>query len=91
VAKSRGRLGDPRVCHDPFFRKARASGFAARAVFKLEEIDQRLRLLHRKGMPLHRDLEAIVGRIRQRRISLARDLGAQPDRLGDAERFCGYR
>jgi 23S rRNA (uridine2552-2'-O)-methyltransferase len=45
VAKHRGRLGDPRVRHDPYFRKARQAGFAARSVFKLEEIDQRLRLL----------------------------------------------
>ena len=39
------KLGDPRHRHDSFFRKARAAGFAARAVYKLEEIDRRLRLL----------------------------------------------
>jgi 23S rRNA (uridine2552-2'-O)-methyltransferase len=46
VAKQRGRFGDPRVRHDPFFRKARAEGFVARSVYKLDEIDQRVRLLH---------------------------------------------
>jgi len=38
-------LRDPRHRHDAFFRKARGAGFAARAVYKLEEIDRRLRLL----------------------------------------------
>lgn len=45
MAKQRGRFGDPRVRHDPFFRKARAEGFAARSVYKLDEIDRRVRLL----------------------------------------------
>jgi 23S rRNA (uridine2552-2'-O)-methyltransferase len=45
VAKHRGGFADPRVRHDPFFRKARAAGFAARSVFKLEEIDRRVRLI----------------------------------------------
>jgi 23S rRNA (uridine2552-2'-O)-methyltransferase len=31
--------------HDKFFRKARSEGFAARSVYKLEEIDARFRLL----------------------------------------------
>ena len=31
--------------HDAFFKKARGAGFAARSVYKLEEIDRRLRLL----------------------------------------------
>lgn len=44
MAKHRGRFNDPQVRHDPFFRKARAAGFAARSVYKLEEIDARLRL-----------------------------------------------
>lgn len=35
--------------HDAFFRRARAEGYAARAVYKLEEIDRRLGLL-RAGM-----------------------------------------
>jgi 23S rRNA (uridine2552-2'-O)-methyltransferase len=39
-------LRDRRRRHDPFFRKARESGYAARSVFKLEEIDRKLRLLH---------------------------------------------
>ncbi|HMC93421.1 MAG TPA: RlmE family RNA methyltransferase [Polyangia bacterium] len=39
------KLRDPRHRHDAFFRKARGAGFAARAVYKLEEIDKRLRLL----------------------------------------------
>ena len=45
MAKKRGGFADPRVRHDPFFHKARAAGFAARSVFKLEEIDKRVRLL----------------------------------------------
>jgi 23S rRNA (uridine2552-2'-O)-methyltransferase len=40
------KLGDPRHRHDAFFRKARGAGFAARSVYKLEEIDRKLRLLH---------------------------------------------
>ena len=39
------RLRDPRHRHDAFFRKAREAGFAARAVYKLQEIDRRLRVL----------------------------------------------
>lgn len=45
MAKNRGRFGDPRVRHDQFFEKARAAGFAARSVYKLDEIDKRIRLL----------------------------------------------
>jgi 23S rRNA (uridine2552-2'-O)-methyltransferase len=40
-----GDLGDPRLRHDAFFRKARRAGYPARSVFKLEEIDRRLHLL----------------------------------------------
>ncbi len=39
------RLKDRQHRHDVFFKKARAQGFAARAVFKLEEIDRRHGLL----------------------------------------------
>ena len=39
------RLRDPHQRHDAFFRKARGAGFAARSVYKLEEIDRRVRLL----------------------------------------------
>jgi 23S rRNA (uridine2552-2'-O)-methyltransferase len=39
------KLRDPHHRHDAFFKRAREAGFAARSVFKLEEIDQRLRLL----------------------------------------------
>lgn len=39
------RLRDPNHRHDAFFRKARGAGFAARSVYKLEEIDRRVRLL----------------------------------------------
>ncbi|HVT08069.1 MAG TPA: RlmE family RNA methyltransferase [Polyangia bacterium] len=39
------RLRDPNQRHDAFFRKARGAGFAARSVYKLEEIDRRVRLL----------------------------------------------
>jgi 23S rRNA (uridine2552-2'-O)-methyltransferase len=41
-----GQLRDRRHRHDAFFRKARSEGFAARAVYKLEDIDRRLRLFH---------------------------------------------
>jgi 23S rRNA (uridine2552-2'-O)-methyltransferase len=43
--KARGGFSDPRVRHDPFFQKARAAGFAARSIYKLDEIDRRLRLI----------------------------------------------
>lgn len=42
------KLSDRGKRHDAFQKKARAAGFAARSVFKLEEIDQRFRLF-RKG------------------------------------------
>jgi 23S rRNA (uridine2552-2'-O)-methyltransferase len=45
LAKHGGRFSDPRVRHDRFFEQARAAGFAARSVFKLDEIDRRIRLL----------------------------------------------
>lgn len=41
-----GQLGDRSKRHDAFFRKARNEGFAARAVYKLEDIDKRMRILH---------------------------------------------
>ena len=41
-----GSLRDRRRRHDVFFRKARDAGFAARSVFKLEDLDKRFRLLH---------------------------------------------
>src|SRR4029077_17007939 len=39
------KLRDPHHRHDRYFKQARAQGFAARSVFKLEEIDHKLRLL----------------------------------------------
>ena len=39
------KLGDKRHRHDSFHQRAQKAGFAARSVFKLEEIDQRFRLL----------------------------------------------
>jgi 23S rRNA (uridine2552-2'-O)-methyltransferase len=39
------KLRDARHRHDVFFKKAREEGFVARSVFKLEEIDKRVRLL----------------------------------------------
>jgi 23S rRNA (uridine2552-2'-O)-methyltransferase len=42
------KLGDRGKRHDTFFKRAKKEGFAARSVFKLEEIDQRFRLF-RKG------------------------------------------
>jgi len=44
VAK-RGKLDQRDARHDGAFQRARAAGFAARAVFKLQEIDQRFHLL----------------------------------------------
>lgn len=41
----RGKLDQRDARHDAAFQRARASGFAARAVFKLEEIDKRFHLL----------------------------------------------
>jgi 23S rRNA (uridine2552-2'-O)-methyltransferase len=41
-----GQLRDRRHRHDAFFHKARKEGFAARAVYKLEDIDRRVRLFH---------------------------------------------
>jgi len=41
-----GQLRDRKNRHDSFFRKARTEGFAARAVYKLEDIDRRVRLFH---------------------------------------------
>jgi 23S rRNA (uridine2552-2'-O)-methyltransferase len=38
-------LRDRKHRHDKFFQKARSEGFAARSVYKLEEIDKRMRLL----------------------------------------------
>ena len=38
-------LRDRKQRHDAFFRRARSEGFAARSVYKLEEIDKRVRLL----------------------------------------------
>jgi 23S rRNA (uridine2552-2'-O)-methyltransferase len=38
-------LRDRKHRHDKFFQRARSEGFAARSVYKLEEIDKRLRLL----------------------------------------------
>ena len=38
-------LRDRKHRHDQFFKRARSEGFAARSVYKLEEIDKRLRLL----------------------------------------------
>jgi len=39
------KLDDPRHRHDKYFKRAREQGFAARSVFKLEEIDRKLRLI----------------------------------------------
>jgi len=39
------KLGDRGKRHDPFYRRAKRESFAARSVYKLEEIDRRFRLL----------------------------------------------
>ena len=44
MAKGRTRLGDRNVRHDHFHDRAKGQGFRARAVFKLEEIDQAIGL-----------------------------------------------
>lgn len=41
----RRKLDDRRARHDAAYRRAKEGGFAARAVFKLEELDRRFRLL----------------------------------------------
>lgn len=41
---SAGILSDRRGCHDAFFQRAQRENFAARAVYKLQEIDERYRL-----------------------------------------------
>lgn len=44
MAKARNKLGDRRVRHDHFHDRAKGAGFRARAVYKLEEIDQAIGL-----------------------------------------------
>jgi len=43
---AKARLDDRGVRHDRFHKKAKREGFAARAVYKLEEIDDKLDLFH---------------------------------------------
>jgi len=43
---SAGILGDRRGRHDAFFKRAQRENFAARAVYKLQEIDERYALFH---------------------------------------------
>jgi 23S rRNA (uridine2552-2'-O)-methyltransferase len=40
------KLGDRDKRHDPFYKRAKRESFAARSVYKLEEIDRRFHLLH---------------------------------------------
>jgi 23S rRNA (uridine2552-2'-O)-methyltransferase len=42
---ARPRLSDRAARHDPAYQRAKRGNFAARAIFKLEEIDQRFKLL----------------------------------------------
>lgn len=44
MAKARTRLGDKSVRHDRFHGRAKDAGFRARSVYKLEEIDQAIKL-----------------------------------------------
>jgi 23S rRNA (uridine2552-2'-O)-methyltransferase len=46
------KLRDRSHRHDVFHRRAKQQGFAARSVFKLEEIDKKFRLLRRGGRVL---------------------------------------
>lgn len=45
MAGKRSKLDDRSSRHDGAYRRAKAAGFVARAVFKLQEIDQRFHLL----------------------------------------------
>lgn len=44
---ARSKLGDRKSRHDRFHEKARKRGFNSRAVFKLEEIDRKLKIIGR--------------------------------------------
>lgn len=46
---STGKLRQRSARHDPYYERAKKDGFAARSVYKLQEIDQRVHLL-RRGM-----------------------------------------
>ena len=74
MAKNRSRFSDPSVRHDRFFEKARAAGFAARSVFKLDEIDRRMRLLRAGDRVL--DLGCCPGSWMQYAISVVGPHGA---------------
>lgn len=74
MAKNRSRFSDPGVRHDRFFEKARAAGFAARSVFKLDEIDRRMRLLRAGDRVL--DLGCCPGSWMQYTISVVGPHGA---------------
>jgi 23S rRNA (uridine2552-2'-O)-methyltransferase len=52
VAKKRSGLADKKNRHDRFHQSARDKGYRARAVFKLEELDQRFGLLKRSDRVL---------------------------------------
>ena len=41
----RGKLGDKGSRHDAAYKRAKSEGFASRAIYKLEEVDKRFRLL----------------------------------------------
>lgn len=45
MARKRTKLGDKSARHDAAYRRAKQEGFAARAVYKLEELDRRFHLL----------------------------------------------
>lgn len=45
MARNRSKLGDRSTRHDAAYLRAKQEGFAARAVYKLEELDQRWKLL----------------------------------------------
>jgi 23S rRNA (uridine2552-2'-O)-methyltransferase len=45
MARKRTKLADRGARHDAAYRRAKHEGFAARAVYKLEELDRRFRLL----------------------------------------------
>jgi 23S rRNA (uridine2552-2'-O)-methyltransferase len=45
VVVARGKLSDRRTRHDPAYVRAKRESFAARAIYKLEELDRSFRLL----------------------------------------------
>ena len=67
-----GQLRDRKHRHDTFFRKAREEGFVARAVYKLEDIDRRVRLFHPGGRVLDLGCRLTPGKVHKGKRMSAR-------------------